>query len=221
MAPRHVVFELAETYAGSVRRFGPGAVSEADVARLKRAIEIEAQLVERYPNVPDYQAALARLHTEVSRALLSTGKGEESEKEFRQGIALQRALADRFPDVPQYQVELARDLFLLAYTLRARGQKAESRDALEEAIRRAEALEKHGSTPLARAMLARAYAAMADTLKQLGETAKAEEAKRKSEQYGGAGAPFPRGPWRPDRSRPDHQRPFSRPSPKGGPGDKK
>lgn len=211
------VFELAETYAATVRRFSRSPPSEAEIGRLRRAVEIETQLVQRYPNVPDYQAALARLHTELARVLQSAGQADEGEKSLRQAIALQKALADRFPEVPQYQVELARDLFLLVFTLRARDKKTEARQTLEEAIRRSEALlGPSGSAPLARVMLARAYASLAEILKQLGETAKAEEAMRKSEQYGGAGTPFPRGPWRPDP-----YGPFPRPRPKAANGDKK
>jgi serine/threonine protein kinase len=193
-------FELAETYALSGRHSGPGGPNEPD--RLKRAIEIEAQLADRYPNVPEYQAALARVYVEQARVFQAAGRLEDSEKNFRQGVQLQQALAKRFPAVPQYQGELARDLFLLAHLLRSRGRTAEARTVLEQAVGCLEVIESQAGGPFAKAMLAWAYGSLAETLRQLGETAKAEEVQRKAQQAGVKLGPMPRGPWRFEPGRP-------------------
>jgi len=203
-------FELAETYAllGRQHFRGPGKPPEAGSDRLDEAIKIEARLVQRYPNVPQYQAALARLYVEQSRGRQATGRPEEAEKSLRQAVALQQALAARFAEAPQYQGELARNLFMLAYVYRKSGRTADARDTLKQAIRALEALPQGGpGGGFVRMMLARAYQSLSELHKQLGETGPAAETARKAEQLGVKAGPPP-GPFRFDRGRiPPHGRP--------------
>ncbi len=192
-------FELAETYALAARHPWRGKPTKEDLDRLRRAMEIERELVKRHPNVPDYQAALARLHMESARTLKGLGRDAEAGKEFVAGIELRRDLADRFPSVPQYQVEVVRDLFMLAFVMREQKDQAGLRAVLEEAIQRAESMDRHGKNPMARMMLGRAYRAMADVLRRLGEDEKADQAERKAKELGGFERPFSRGRGRFDR----------------------
>ena len=88
-----------------------GKVDEAESAPPGKAVAIQQQLAEEFPDVPEYRGELARSHDALGLLLYDLGRHEEAEAAFRTGLKIyeqplpilrrSRGESQRFGHVPQ------------------------------------------------------------------------------------------------------------------------
>jgi len=174
--------ELAEAYLLSR---GPSrlAISDTDArTRIAEAQALAEQLHADYPQVPDYTLLLVRATNKKGELLAQERKPAEALKQYRRSVELLQSLVDRCPSVPWYGFHLAVSRQALGEYLRMNKSFQESQTELEKAIATTEALmgdqsQTHGP---AQFLLAKQYSSLAATLREMGETHRAEEAQAKA-----------------------------------------
>ncbi len=176
-------YELAETYAMIVPGRRGGSRDGDVLERLTRAVEIGTDLVERFPNVPEYAASLARSHLGMAGMQTGSESPDQANQHYRRAVEIQRSLVADFPTVPGYRFDFARTIYQWATINRLEGHHKAARPALEEAIANWESLaDMEGGPPQIRGVLAQLYRDLADTLREAGEGALADEAAKKSRE---------------------------------------
>lgn len=178
--------ELSETLARTNVRFrapeNPETVQQATV-NLQRAVELARPLKEQYPSIPRYRSALARALQELGSVLRRGGNPDEAERCFAEAVLLYRSLAGEFSFIDAYQFFLASALFEHGETLRDLRRLDESRSEIERAIAQHQSYTKsQPESAFGRSMLWREYESLAATLREMGETAAAENAALKAEK---------------------------------------
>jgi serine/threonine protein kinase len=177
-------YELSETLAMLDTNLRIPKLRQEAEARFRRAVELATDLTRRYPSVPEFQASLARSQRKLGVVLRSAGKDADAEKAFRLSVDTQRGLVERFPKVPDYEMFLAESQLSLGELLRDRDRLDEAKAVLAESIAAQENVLRVSETNLyARRLLGNQYRAMADTLLRMGETAGAEEMRKKADEY--------------------------------------
>jgi serine/threonine protein kinase len=178
-------FELAETYAMPYPRSRDRQGAESSGENLRRAVQIDSDLASQYPAVPEYRASLARSHVRSAELARAADSPADAEGHLLKGVEIQRGLASDFPTIRAYSLFLARSLHDLAEVQMSRQEPAQARKSLEEAISRCEKLSpaSQGGPPLSM-MLSLQYASLARVLRELGETALADQAAAKAKETG-------------------------------------
>jgi serine/threonine protein kinase/tetratricopeptide (TPR) repeat protein len=178
-------FELAETYAMPYPRSRDRQGTDSSGENLRRAVQIDSDLASQYPAVPEYRASLARSHVRSAELARAADSPADAEEHLLKGVEIQRGLASDLPTIRAYAFFLARSLDDLAEVQISRQEPAKARASLEEAIARCEKLSPaaQGGPPLSM-MLSLQYASLARVLRELGETALADQAAAKAKQTG-------------------------------------
>lgn len=175
--------ELAEAYLLSN---GPSRfllASDDARSRIQEAQRLAEQLHADYPQVPEYTLLLAR--TTSRNGMLLAGKLQFAEalREHRRSVDLLQSLVDRCPSVPWFKFLLASGRQTLGEYLRLAKRLPESREELERGIKATEEL-FGGQRQMpygAQFFLAKQYVSLATTLREMGETRLADEAKAKAQ----------------------------------------
>jgi tetratricopeptide (TPR) repeat protein len=195
--------DLCETLARPTPPGRPGEPnSDARTQdRLREAVELSAELVKDYPNVPEYTAAHARYLDEQGTRLFQARNLSEAEKLHRKAVDFQSKVVKNYPEVVAYSLWLGLMERSLGRVLAERGDLKEARARLEAAVARVDDFWKRDSrlTGL-RPFLGTAYRDLAQVLRRVDEPARAAEAQHKADEFGKPGGPpgqRPRGMGRP------------------------
>jgi len=178
-------YDLSEAYA-RIHIPAPPIPPEAEntiAERFGKSLALLEKLAVKYPDIPDFLAAEARIHDKLGAFHRGLDHWAEAEQSFRKAVVLQAALVKEFPDRLYYDVWMATFRIALADALLHRNQPGEARAELEDAIstllrqlaRRPEIQPPHN-------LLALGYSKLAIALRQAGDKDKANEAARKAEQ---------------------------------------
>jgi eukaryotic-like serine/threonine-protein kinase len=178
-------YDLSEAYA-RIHIPEPPIPPEAEntiAERFGKSLALLEKLAVKYPDIPDFLAAEARIHDKLGAFYRGMDDWAEAEQSFRKAVVLQASLVKQFPDRLYYGVWMATFRIALADALLRRNQPGEARDELEDAIstllrqlaRRPEIQPPHD-------LLALGYSKLAIALRQAGENGLADEAARKAEQ---------------------------------------
>jgi serine/threonine protein kinase len=181
--------ELAEILLSWPPRVpGPRSLREAQ-RRTARALELSQELSTKYPAVPDYQLLLARSSQRLGRWQSATGRAEEGTANIRKALALHRDLQKRFPDVLPYRWPRIEAQLMLGEALRRQKDLAGSEKVLRESLAEVEKLAADlPRVRFLRALAARHYERLAQTLLRQGRKSEADEAMRKAEEWSKTGA---------------------------------
>ena len=117
-------------------------------AALEAAREIQEQLVEQFPAVPDYQNDLAGTHNDFGLLLHDIGKMEEAWTEWEAARGILKQLVEQFPPVPRYQSHLASVHNNLGNLLAELGKNEEAWNEFEAAYQLQKQLFKQNSAVL-------------------------------------------------------------------------
>jgi eukaryotic-like serine/threonine-protein kinase len=187
--------DLCETLARGGGPGGPpgeGQNTAKVEERLQQAIELSAELVTQYPNVPEYAAGHARYLDQLGMRLVKMERWAEAEPLHRQAVTLQKKLVQQYPDVIAFRLWLSLMERSLGDALSGQGQLQEARVLFEGAISRVEDLWKKDARLVGlRPFLGRAYRNLAWVLQSSGEQELAAGARRKAEELDGKGGKGP------------------------------
>ena len=151
--------------------------------RFGKSLALLEKLVIKYPDIPDFLAAEARVHDKQGAFHRGMDHWAEAEQSFRKAVALQASLVKQFPDAPSYGLWMATFRIALADALLRRNQPREARTELEEAISKLlRQLEQRPETHPPHDLLALGYSTLEIALREAGENVLADEAARKAEQ---------------------------------------
>ncbi|MCX6928017.1 MAG: serine/threonine-protein kinase [Verrucomicrobia bacterium] len=157
-----------------------------------KSLALLEKLALKYPDVPDFVAAQARLQDKLGAFERQMERWPEAERRFHNAIALQASLVKQFPERLYYGVWMATFRIALADAMLHRNQPEQARAELEDAIttlRRQ--LDQRPEVKPPHDLLALGYSKLAIALRQSGEKDQADEAARKAEQERNSG---PRSP---------------------------
>jgi eukaryotic-like serine/threonine-protein kinase len=161
----------------------PPEVQNTIEERFGKSLALLEKLVIKYPDIPDFLAAEARIHDKLGAFHRAMDHWAEAEQSFRKAVALQASLVKQFSDVPYYGLWMATFRIALADALIRRNQPREARTELEEAISKLlRQLEQRPEIPPPHDLLALGYATLEIALREAGENGLADEAARKAEQ---------------------------------------
>jgi serine/threonine protein kinase/tetratricopeptide (TPR) repeat protein len=150
--------------------------------RFGKALALLEKLVAKYPEVPDFLTAQARLHDKLGAFHRQLERWEEAEQNFRRAIAIQAPLVRQFPEAPHYGLWLATFRIALADALIRRGQSGEARTELEDTLATLlRQLAGHPEMPRPYGLLELGYSRLEMALRQAGERDLADEAGRQAE----------------------------------------
>jgi tetratricopeptide (TPR) repeat protein len=162
---------------------------------LQEAIDLSADLVTLYPNVPEYTASHARYLDLLGIASFDARDLDQAEKLHRKAVAFETRLVKQYPEVIAYSFWLSLMERSLGQALSDRGELEEARTRLESAATRLEGLRrKDPRLGPVDPILGRVYRDLAQALTRSGEAALAAEALRKAEEFGRDRGPGSFGP---------------------------
>jgi eukaryotic-like serine/threonine-protein kinase len=177
-------FDLSEAYA-RIRIPEPPISPEVQNAieeRFRKSLFQLERLVIRYPDIPDFPAAEARVHEKLGSVYRQMEQWPEAEQSFHRAIDIQRSLVKQFPETLYYGFWMASYRIALADALIRRDQPGRARAELEEAIAALLRLSAQTpGTPAPHGLLALGYSKLAITLRQTGDQRAADEAFRNAE----------------------------------------
>ena len=151
--------------------------------RFGKSLALLEKLVIKYPDIPDFLAAEARVHDKQGAFHRGMDHWAEAEQSFRKAVDLQASLVKQFPDAPSYGLWMATFRIALADALLRRNQPREARTELEGAISTLlHQLEGRPETHPPHDLLALGYSTLEIALRETGENGLADEAARKAEQ---------------------------------------
>ncbi len=151
--------------------------------RFGKSLALLEKLVIKYPDIPDFLAAEARVHDKQGAFHRGMDHWAEAEQSFRKAVALQASLVKQFPDAPSYGLWMATFRIALADALLRRNQPREARTELEGAISTLlHQLEGRPEIHPPHDLLALGYSTLEIALREAGENGLADEAARKAEQ---------------------------------------
>ena len=177
-------YDLSEAYA---RMHIPQPPISPEVQRtiedhFGKSLALLQKLVIKYPEVPDFLAAEARIHHKLGSFHRQMERWAEAAENFRQAVAIQGPLAKQFPEAPYYGLWLATFRIALADALIRLNQPGEARTELEGTVPALlRQLEQRPEIQPLHDLLALAYSKLEIALRQAGEKALAAEAARKAE----------------------------------------
>ena len=181
-------YELMRLYSIlSSRLWGKGGYKEGE-RRMQLALDLADELVEQFPDVPEYSSKRAYVHHKQARLLTWQRRFEDAERSFRKTVSLREGQVDKYP-LPRYALYLAVSRNRLAEVLFRRGKFTEGRTLLERSIAAAEelpkTLESQSDRRYSKSLLAWQYSNLAQTLKKLGEFERAKEATERERELRG------------------------------------
>jgi tetratricopeptide (TPR) repeat protein len=112
---------------------------------LRRALDLQEDLVASFPYIPAYRQELASIYNNLGLLLTRTGATQAAEDAYHQAIQLREKLVADFPDMPDYRQKLAETRLNLGILLEPTDpQRAEKfyRDAVDEHEKLVEAFPK-------------------------------------------------------------------------------
>lgn len=198
-------YDLSELYAdaGGPPPRDPDAFeewAEGAIASLKKALEISEALVAEHPQVPEYAALEVRCRSQLAgfledAAFRSEARGspsperlEEAEAHLRRALAVQSSLARKYPEVSSYELARCGLAGFLAKSLEKRGRAEEAsavfRDSVSALEKLLERSQEDKSRWGARFLLGDHLKGLEMTLRALGDSSGAAEARRKAEALG-------------------------------------
>ncbi len=127
-------YELADTLSAAV------SLRPADLQRLSESEQLCQELVEAWPDVPEYRSLYASTLARIAAIQFSTGRRDRAEQSLKDSLKQQQLLADQYPDVPVYQLALVRTLQQMAQVSVARNQPDAAQEYYDSAISRMEKL---------------------------------------------------------------------------------
>ena len=158
-------------------------------SRLRRALEITADLETKHPNIPQYCVLKKRLHHILAMVLKDTNQLEEAEEQYDEAIRKQQLIVHQSREPHTHEMWLLHLQLSHAQLLRDLGKNSESQENLETIIVGLEELSKLPEIKNSRfgrriteKTLARSYVTLACVLNRLGETDKADSMLRKAEK---------------------------------------
>lgn len=107
--------------------------------RAVRAVKLCDELVDDWPNVPDYQALLGIALTRMATARTQSGRSTAVRQSLLDAVDLHRSLVQRYPSTSLYAVSLAQSLAQLAEFDVVHDQRDQAVKSLDEAIKELEA----------------------------------------------------------------------------------
>jgi tetratricopeptide (TPR) repeat protein len=122
-------YELADTLCTALPY-----TTNLEAQRVTLAVEICTQLVEDWPNVPQYRALLGNAFSRLAQSQAKNKLEDEALKTFEKTLAVQRRLVKEFPTVALYVITMARSCDQLAELEKKRGNSARGKELLDEAI---------------------------------------------------------------------------------------
>jgi tetratricopeptide (TPR) repeat protein len=96
-------------------------------ATLGAALRTHERLVRDHPDVPDFQAELARTHSDLGGLHHNVGQDEQAESDLQRALPILEKLAREHPDVPEYA-------WGLAYGYEVLGMAANAQDKTDLAL---------------------------------------------------------------------------------------
>jgi eukaryotic-like serine/threonine-protein kinase len=100
----------------------------------RRALELLAGLVKKFPTIPRHREALARACNSLGLIETSTGRPAEAEGHFRRELPLVERLSEDFQEQGEYQRLLARTLMNLERVLSEQNRAKEAEQCIRRAI---------------------------------------------------------------------------------------
>jgi len=97
------------------------------------ARSIRRELVQQFPDVPEYQYSLAIIHNSLGVFLSDLGEEAPARMEYASARDIQRKLVQQFPEVPKYQYDLAQSHSNLGILFSDLGDNAAARVEYEAA----------------------------------------------------------------------------------------
>jgi tetratricopeptide (TPR) repeat protein len=153
-----------------------GREAEAEAAQ-RRAMEVFAQLVAKYPAVPSYRQGLAYCHNDLALLLSDTGRSTEAEGHFKDAVALHTQLAAENPAEPPFRDGLAKHYINLGTLYAHTRRPNEAEQALREALAVLKVLASdQPRVPGYQANLGAGYNQLANLYKETGRLTQAEQA---------------------------------------------
>ncbi|NOX53219.1 MAG: protein kinase, partial [Planctomycetes bacterium] len=191
-------FELSQTYSIAANPVAWKTRPDDAVIenQLRQAIEHLARLTADYPQVPEYAAAVARVHHQLGLFLQFSARSktderqqrdailDKAEQQLRAAIDRQQKLVAGYPRAPIYQVLLARFHCSLAELLRSRGRTAEAVVEARQAVRVLDVLPQADTRPwFVHAALSRGFSFLAECCREDGDHQGAETALQKAKEH--------------------------------------
>ena len=161
----------------------PPEIENTIAERFGKSLALLEKLAVKYPDIPDFLAAEARIHEKLGAFHRAMDHWAEAEESFRKAVVLQASLVRQFPDRLYYGVWMATFRIALADVLLHRNQPGEARAELEDAISTLlRQLERRPEIQPPHDLLALGYSKLAIALRQAGDNGLADEAARKAER---------------------------------------
>jgi len=176
--------DLSETYAAVAESRYSLYPSQVVEERLERALDLAADLVQRYPDVPRYTMAQALFSHRLAFFLEVGGRLDEAKPLHTAAVTSQRALVKQFPEIFYHKVRFGEFANGLARLLLLQRRATEASPLLVEAIALlTPALEDHKDSSALHALLARSYGALEAAWREQGRVQEAAEARAKASEH--------------------------------------
>jgi tetratricopeptide (TPR) repeat protein len=187
---RSIEWDELQRYRRNRKRRDPEQLAKS-VTRLRRGLEVTANLEVRHPNIPQYNLSKKGLHHLLALALQEQGNRTEAAEEYLRAILKQRLVVSQTSDPHRHECWL-RDVELsYGQLLRDLGKTEEAREVLtatakglEDLIERPEIQDSDSSCHLTEKTLGKTYVTLANIEKSLGNAERAQELLRKAEATG-------------------------------------
>jgi serine/threonine protein kinase/tetratricopeptide (TPR) repeat protein len=123
-----------------------------------QAQDLVAALTRDHPDVPRYQALLAKIEQDLGIVCRQTARWRQAEQALRHAVALDRALVLHHSSAPEYQASLAFGLHNLGSLYEQTSRSPEAEEAYQEALPLRKGLvQRHPDVPKYQYDLARSY----------------------------------------------------------------
>ncbi len=145
------------------------------------AVLMLGQLVDDFPNVPEYRQQLALSQHSLGRVLADLGMEAEAETAFRHALALRQKLVGDFPQEPSYRRDLSASYNDLALLLQLQKKFGPAESAYREALTLKELqVRELGAVRADRLALAQGRANLANLFRAQGRFVEAEQLYRQA-----------------------------------------
>jgi eukaryotic-like serine/threonine-protein kinase len=122
-------FELADTLCTSLP-----FTSNLEAKRVTKAVKICSELVEEWPNVPQYRALLGNAMARLAQSQAKNKQPQEARTFLEKALVVQRELVKEFPSVAVYAIAMAQSCEQLADLEKDRGNIETAQGLIAEAI---------------------------------------------------------------------------------------
>ncbi len=127
-------FALAQLYAGLSRQDREQSLPGRAMQNLRRAVELQAGLIEKFPEVQAYAVAMAVCERDLSQMLMRVGQWEQAKTNASSAVRRLESLADGSNGRPFVRHLLASCYEQLAECLQAAGDDVQARDMQRKAM---------------------------------------------------------------------------------------